>query len=212
VKSDARRALTDAATLLAVALWLGGWVVLGAVVAPTVFHRVPAPASADAMTLVFGRFERIALTCAAIAAVAEAARIAARADGPGSMRVAGLVRAATLTLASALALVEALVLSPAITALHRGGAIRGLGADGLRLDELHHWAERAGKGQVLLLVAYLAAFAIVHRPPRASVERAGRAPFDAGVDARAAEKSPVPSFDNSPERSNEAADPLDPPA
>src|SRR5512146_3100516 len=32
---------------------------------------VPAPTSADAMTVVFGRFDRVALACAAVALVAE---------------------------------------------------------------------------------------------------------------------------------------------
>ena len=55
--------------LLAVGLWASGLLTLGAVVAPIVFHVVPAPSSADAMTLVFRRFDGIAITCAAVALV-----------------------------------------------------------------------------------------------------------------------------------------------
>src|SRR5437879_1887369 len=58
--------------LLALAVWAGGLLALGAVVAPIVFRVVPAPTSADAMTLVFRRFDVVAITCAAIALVAEA--------------------------------------------------------------------------------------------------------------------------------------------
>ena len=53
-------------TLLALSLWLGGMIVLGAVVAPIVFSVLPLPTSADAMTLVFRRFDAIAVTSAAI--------------------------------------------------------------------------------------------------------------------------------------------------
>ena len=43
--------------LLAIAVWLGGLLALGAVVAPVVFSMVSMPASADAMTTVFRRFD-----------------------------------------------------------------------------------------------------------------------------------------------------------
>lgn len=150
-----RDAAIDALSIFAVALWLGGLVVLGAIVAPTVFRNVPAPSSADAMTLVFRRFDRIALTCAAVAAVAEAARLAL---GTAGGRLAW-VRALLLAAAASLAIAEGTVLSPEIEALHRGGAIRGLDADGQRLEEFHRWAERAGKGQVALLALYVGALA-----------------------------------------------------
>lgn len=150
-----REAAIDAVSMLAIALWLGGLVVLGAIVAPTVFRNVPAPSSADAMTLVFRRFDRIALTCAAVAAIAEAARLAFGTAG-GRMAV---VRALLLAGAASFAIAEGMVLSPAIEALHRGGAIRGLHADGQRLEEFHRWAERAGKGQVALLALYVGALA-----------------------------------------------------
>ena len=44
-----------------VSIWLGGLVLLGTNVAPLIFRNVPAPTSADAMTLVFMRFDRFAV-------------------------------------------------------------------------------------------------------------------------------------------------------
>jgi uncharacterized membrane protein len=133
---------------LALALWLGGLVVLGAVVAPTVFRIVPAPTSADAMTVVFRRFDVIAMGAAAVALVSEV--LLAR--GRRTTR-SDLARVAAIVIAAVLAIVEALWLSPAIAALHRAGAIRGLDAPGLELERLHHLAETAAKGELLLLLA-----------------------------------------------------------
>lgn len=145
----------DVGTALVIAIWLGGFVVLGAVVAPTVFRNVPFPASADAMTLVFRRFDRIALVCAALAAIFESLRIAF-AKGPSARGRLVVFRVILLTAAVGLATMEGLVLSPSIEALHRQGALRGSGANGAELDRLHRWAERAGKTEVMLLAAYLA--------------------------------------------------------
>src|SRR6476660_4762560 len=66
-------AVIAAIQLLALAVWAGGLLALGAIVAPIVFRVVPAPTSADAMTLVFRRFDVVAIVCAAVALVAEAA-------------------------------------------------------------------------------------------------------------------------------------------
>ena len=134
--------------LLAVGLWASGLLTLGAVVAPIVFRVVPAPGSADAMTLVFKRFDGIAITCAAIALVAEAA-FAIRG---GRTTRADLVRGGCLVVAAGLAIAIGAWLSPAIAALHRSGAIRGLGDGGLVLERLHHLAERLAKGELLLLL------------------------------------------------------------
>ena len=54
--------IATAISTLAAAVWLGGILVLGAIVAPIVFHEVPAPTSADAMTHVFLRFDRLVRT------------------------------------------------------------------------------------------------------------------------------------------------------
>lgn len=146
-----KRAVTIIAVvqLLAVALWAGGLITLGAIVAPIVFRVVHAPESADAMTLVFGRFDSVAITCAAIALVAEAA-FALRG---GHVTRADLARAACLVVAAGLAIAIGAWLSPGITELHRAGAIRGLGDGGLALERMHHLAERLAKGELLLLLA-----------------------------------------------------------
>lgn len=136
---------------LAIAMWAGGLTVLGAVVAPTVFRIVPAPTSADAMTVVFGRFDAIAMTCAAVALVAEAT-LAVRG---GKVARLDLVRGIAVTIAGALAIIVGGWLSPGIAALHRGGAVRGLGESGQELERLHRLAETAGKGQLFLLLLVL---------------------------------------------------------
>ena len=135
--------------LLSIALWAGGLLALGAVVAPIVFRVVPAPTSADAMTLVFRRFDGVAIGCAATALVAEAA-FAMRG---GRVTRADVARGLCLTGAAALAIAIGAWLSPGISDLHRAGAIRGLGEPGLALARLHHLAESLAKTEILLLVA-----------------------------------------------------------
>jgi hypothetical protein len=135
--------------LLSIMVWGGGLVALGAVAAPLVFGIVPAPTSADAMTQVFLRFDRVAMTCAAIALVAESAL--GRRAGP--IRRPDALRLAALSIAAAFASVQGAWLSPKITELHRGGAVRGLGDAGLALEEAHRWSERLGKTTLVLLAA-----------------------------------------------------------
>src|SRR5690606_11640644 len=133
------------------------------IVAPTVFRNVPAPASADAMTLVFRRFDRVAMGAAAIALVCEGA-LAARG---GRVSRLDLVRGLAVVLAGALAIAVGAHLSPTIEALHRGGAVRGLDEAGLALEQTHRLAEAAGKGQVaLLFVALVLLLAKVGARPR----------------------------------------------
>jgi hypothetical protein len=136
---------------VALALWMGGLVVLGAVVAPTVFGIVPAPTSADAMTVVFRRFDTIAIACGVVALVAEAA-IAWRG---GKARRLDVVRASALAIAVGLAILEGAWLSPAIQRLHRGGAVRGFGLDGAELEHLHRIAESTAKAELVLLLVTL---------------------------------------------------------
>src|SRR4051812_19474189 len=115
-----------AVQLLAVGLWASGRLTLGAIVAPVVFRVVPAPGSADAMTLVFRRFDGVAITCAAIALVAETA-FALRG---GRASRADAVRGACLAVAAGLAITIGAWLSPGISDLHQAGAIRGFGDAG----------------------------------------------------------------------------------
>jgi uncharacterized membrane protein len=146
-----RRAVTVLA-LVAVAVWLGGLVALGVIVAPTIFALVSMPASADAMTMVFRRFDVLAMSSAAIVLSTEALRALAR------VRFARIdhARAAASVLAAAAAVFEGASVSPRIAALHAAGALRGRGADGVELERLHHLAEMLGKAEVLVLVAVVA--------------------------------------------------------
>ena len=138
--------------LFAIVLWAGGLVVLGAIVAPTVFRIVPAPTSADAMTVVFRRFDRVVMACSAVALLCEAAL----ARFGGRITRLDLARGLTLVLATALGLTVGAHLSPTIEALHRAGAVRGLGDGGLALERAHRLAEAAAKGELLLLTVGLA--------------------------------------------------------
>jgi hypothetical protein len=142
--------------LLAIAVWLGGLLALGAIAAPVVFTVVPAPWSADAMTTVFRRFDLLAMACAAVVLGAEAVRVAARFPFAAS----DSVRAGASALACALAVFEGTKVSPRIAALHGAGAIRGLGSDGMELARLHDIAEWCGKAQVMLLVGVVALHAV----------------------------------------------------
>ncbi len=149
-RRDIVRLAATSCALLATGVWLGGLLVLGAIVAPTVFREVPAPHSADAMTIVFITFDKIAISAAAIVAVAEVIRF--RAGGDAITRV-DIARLATIAVAGTLAIVQGAFLSPAIVALHRDGAIRGLGPSGERLERFHAWSETCGKTESVLLVA-----------------------------------------------------------
>lgn len=137
--------------VLAIAAWAGGLVVLGAIVAPTVFRIVPAPSSADAMTVVFRKFDAVAMVSAAIALVAEATLFLR--DGKATRL--DLVRGGAAVVASVLAILVGAWLSPGISELHRNGAVRGLNEAGIELERLHKLAETAGKGQLLLLLGVL---------------------------------------------------------
>ena len=135
---------------IAVALWLGGLITLGAIVAPTVFGMVPAPTSADAMTVVFQRFDRLAMTAAMLALLCEVASAKLR----PTVTLLDLGRAGFLVVMAGLAIVQGAVFTPEIASLHQRGAIRGSGELGLRLETVHVRSEVAGKAQFALGVAF----------------------------------------------------------
>jgi hypothetical protein len=146
----------EALSLVSLAVWLGGLAVLGAVAAPLVFGIVPPPYGASAMTAVFRRFDGVAVSSAAVVLLVEAAQAYVR----RSLSRLDVIRAIVAAVAAALAVVQATLLSPRIEALHRGGAVRGLGAAGLELDAVHHAAEAVAKGELGLLIAVLAMHAL----------------------------------------------------
>ena len=161
--SKALDSALEALSLLAIAVWLGGFATIGAIVAPLVFGIVSAPASADAMTAVFRRFDSVAIVCAVIVLVVEGIHALVR--RPLFRR--DLVRGGLGVAAAALAIIEALVVSPHIERLHAGGAIRGLGSAGLELERVHHAAESLAKIELALLVAVLVLHAF-RRPPESA--------------------------------------------
>jgi hypothetical protein len=151
--------------LTAIGVWVGGMLALGAIAAPVVFGMVPAPESADAMTVVFRRFDAVAMSCAVIVVGTEAVRAVAR---PRAARIAriDLLRSLVAAVAGALAVVQGMAISPKIEGLHRAGAIRGLGSLGLELESTHRLAELNGKTQTVLAVALIAlhAFSLASKP------------------------------------------------
>jgi hypothetical protein len=152
-RSLALRRATAVAALVAVAVWLGGLLALGAIAAPVVFSTIAMPASADAMTVVFRRFDVVSMACAAILLATEATHVLARVP----LARVDHVRAGASVLAAALAVLEGASVSPRIAALHAGGAIRGLGPAGTELARLHDVAEWCGKTEVALLVGIVVA-------------------------------------------------------
>ncbi len=138
-------------TIAALALWLGGMLTLGAVVAPVVFSIVPAPTSADAMTVVFRRFDAIAITSAAIVLFCELWRVKIT----NKISRVDIARGVSLAVAGVLALYEGMVVSPRVESLHRAGAIRGLGDLGMQLESAHALAEAISKTEAFVLVVFV---------------------------------------------------------
>lgn len=167
--SPAARAVVRTIAALAVSLWIFGLFVVGAIVAPVVFRGFAANDAANAMTVVFRRFDRVILACVAITLACEAA--SALASRP--LTRLDTARGAVAIVLSSLGGYHALHLSPGIASLHAGGAIRGLGEGGLALEALHRQATTLATGQLVLGVAYIAllffsASATVRRQPTVS--------------------------------------------
>lgn len=142
--------VVQAVEALSVALWIGGLVTLGAVVAPVVFGTVPAPYSSDAMTEVFQRFDRIAMTCSVVALACEVVTAKLK----RTLELTDFARVGFLVLMSGLAVLEGAVFSPEIASLHARGALRGSGELGIRLETVHVRAEAVTKAQFALGVAF----------------------------------------------------------
>jgi hypothetical protein len=116
------------------------------------------------MTVVFRRFDTVAMGCGAVVLASDATRVLLRVR----FSRADHVRAAASVLAAAAAVFEGKLVSPRIAALHAGGAVRGWGDAGLELARLHDIAEMCGKAEVALLAAVIVAQAIaLSYPPRA---------------------------------------------
>jgi hypothetical protein len=150
------RSVAALVTSLAVAVWLGGLFALGAIAAPVVFAIVPLPASADAMTVVFRRFDLVATSCGAVVVLLETVRAVARGPAREFDPWPDRLRLPLSVLALASACVVSGFVSPRIAALHASGVVRARGAEGADLARLHDVAEWCGKAEVLLLLAFMA--------------------------------------------------------
>ena len=148
----ARKILVTLA-LAAIGIWAGGMIALGAIAAPVVFGTVPAPTSADAMTIVFRRFDKLAVACVVIALLVEVSLAALR---DRKITRLDLARGALAVIAAGCAIVGGAFVSPRIEALHRAGAIRGLGELGSELNAVHQLAERLGKAELVIALAIIA--------------------------------------------------------
>jgi hypothetical protein len=146
--------VTSSVEVCALALWVGGLVALGACAAPVVFRVVPAPLSGDAMGEVFRRFDVVAMTCGVVVLACEAMRLV---RGAPMRSLAERSRAPLAVVAATSAIYGGARISPAIIALHVGGAVRGFGPDGTELERLHRIAENIARielaaGLVLLVL------------------------------------------------------------
>ncbi len=137
-------------SVLALGLWSGGLVALGAIAAPLVFGMVPMPDAADAMAAVFARFDQLVIGLALTLLVTDGVLLLAR-RGQAFDWLDRVRPLATIVLCL-LGIGEAMYITPRIAGLHAAGAVRGVGDSGMHLDALHDVAERLGKGQLLLAV------------------------------------------------------------
>lgn len=147
---------TTAVAVVALALWTGGLIALGACAAPLVFRLVPAPWSGDAMGAVFRRFDAVAISCAVVVLGCEAVRLWSRQSLGLRVTLVERARGLCAIVAAVAAIYIGVEISPTIMKLHAAGAIRGLGDSGLMLEKLHQVAETLAKIEVsfglLLLV------------------------------------------------------------
>jgi len=151
---------TTAVAVVALALWVGGLIALGACAAPLVFRLVPAPWSGDAMGAVFRRFDAVAISCAVVVLGCEAVRLWWRQSLGLRPTMVERARGLCVIVAAVAAIYIGVDTSPKIMMLHAAGAVRGLGDSGLMLEKLHQLAEMLAKievsfGLVLLVLQVL---------------------------------------------------------
>jgi hypothetical protein len=144
--------VTTTVALVALTVWIGGLLALGAIVAPIIFAAVPFALAADSMAIVFARFDKVAMGAAAVVLATEAVRV-----GTGArLTLAGSLRVAVSVVIAGLAVAEGLWVTPTIAGLHAAGAVRGVGEAGASLATAHTLAEQLGKGQAFLAIALIA--------------------------------------------------------
>jgi hypothetical protein len=144
--------------VLALGLWWGGLLALGACAAPMVFEFAPYPYSGQAMGAAFARFDGLAIGCGVVVLGCEMVRTWLARGNRGWLP--RLRRYLTIVLAGA-TVYSATLLTPQIMQLHSEGVRRRVGPEGERLERIHDSAELIGKitvpGAMLLTVLHVLA-------------------------------------------------------
>jgi hypothetical protein len=153
-KRARRRALIERAAasiaVVALGMWAGGLIALGACAAPFVFEFTPYPFSGQAMGLAFQRFDGIAMACGTIVLGCEVARtlVSRRREAQMWPRI----RRVLAVLLAVGAVYGGMRLTPTIREMHERGVRRNVGAEGAELERIHAQAELIGKATVPLAV------------------------------------------------------------
>lgn len=163
---------------LALALWLGGFVVVGAVVAPLAFGVLSRPEAGELMGACFRRLNGIGVACGVILLVTLA--VEAAADAAGSRRLLA-ARGALIGAALAVALYLGVSLFPRMEVAR---AAAPAGAAGPAFDRMHERSRQLLSLQMLLLVGVAVASAAARTPVggRSAASR-GEAPPGSGLEA-----------------------------
>jgi hypothetical protein len=140
--------------VLALALWLGGFVTAGAVVAPLAFELLARPEAGALMGACFRRLNGIGIVCGGMLLAALALEAAARPD-PARRLLA--LRAGLVGGALALALYLGFIHFPAMEAARAaaGGASAVAGASGPNFDRMHALSRQLLSLQMLLLLGVI---------------------------------------------------------
>jgi uncharacterized membrane protein len=152
--NDLVAAAAEAVATLAMALWLGGLLALGALAAPTVFGELERDSAGTVMGTIFGKFDRMVLVLVVVFAVAETVRTYMDRDRLGS--ALARIRLSLAVLLVALALISSLWLTPGINEMFAEGVRRGVGEAGQRMDRMHAWSETLGKLAAASAAAWIA--------------------------------------------------------
>ncbi len=162
--------------VIALGLWGGGLIALGACAAPLVFGLTPYPFSADAMGAVFARFDKIAVVAAIVVLGCEVVRSlldTKRMGMPRRVRLLARARRYLTMLAALLSIYGATQLTPEILRLHHADVRRGVGPDGELLEQLHRRAELVGKAVVPLAALLIGLHVATVRSARDEEEEEG---------------------------------------
>ena len=154
--------IAEVVSTLAVALWLGGMLALGAFAAPEVFAQLSREVAGSVMGAIFAKFDRMVLALVGVLLVSEGVR----AFVEGVRGKLQLARLGTMLVLVGLALTSALWLGPSINELFEQGVRRGVGDAGMRMDRLHDMATTLGKVAFVFATAWLALGVVIHRQAR----------------------------------------------